>query len=165
MSHNTLCRPKVSKEQPPKQAVPPESAHKAAPKTGRVALKCLKSSFQNRLWRPKVFKKQVQSTLCRPKVLKKQFPKQAVPPRLGAVQNATFELQKAPGHDLVQKGRFPLLPEKKLNSRPKAVHHGKFEFQKAPGHDLAQKCRFSSLLPEDKFTSRPGAVQNAKFEL
>ena len=55
-----------------------------------------------------------------------------------AVQNAKFELQKAPGQALVQKGRFGSFPQEKINSRHQAVQNGKFELQKALGQDLAQ---------------------------
>ena len=92
------------------------------------------------------------------------FPKHPKNSRPRAVQNDKFELQKAAGQDLAQKGRFGSFPQEKFNTRPRAVKNDKFELQKAPGQDLAQSGRFGSFL-EERFNCRPRAVQSDKFEL
>ena len=79
-----------------------------------------------------------------------------------AVPNATFELQKAPGQDLAQKGRFGSFPKETLNSQARAVQNANFELQQAPSQELAQKGRFGSF-PQEKINSRPRAVQDGKF--
>ena len=58
--------------------------------------------------------------------------------------------QKAPGQDLAQKDRFPMVPEGDFNCRPKGLPMAGNCFQKAPGQDLAQKGRFP-MVPEGDF--------------
>ena len=58
----------------------------------------------------------------------RSIPKASQRPR--AVQNCKFDVQKAPGQDLAQKGRFGSFPQEKFNSRPRAVQNGKFQLQK-----------------------------------
>ena len=99
-----------------------------------------------------------------PKFFTYFFPKHPKNSRPRAVQNDKFELQKAAGQDLAQKGRFGSFPQETINSQARAVQNGKFELQTAPSQDLAQKGRFGSF-PEEKFNSQPRAVQNDKFEL
>jgi hypothetical protein len=63
-------------------------------------------------------------------------------------QMAAICVQKAPGQDLAQNCRFPLIPEGDFNSRPRAAKWQKF--QKAFGQDLAQNGCFP-LIPEGEF--------------
>ena len=46
--------------------------------------------------------------------------------------------QKAPGQDLAQKGRFPMILEGDFNSRRKGRQMPEICFQKVPGRDLAR---------------------------
>ena len=69
--------------------------------------------------------------------------------------------QKAPGQDLAQKGRFPMIPEGTFNCRPKGPQMAEVCFQKA-GQDLAQNGRFP-MIPEEKVNSRPKGPQMAEI--
>ena len=75
-----------------------------------------------------------------PRLFPHLFPQHPKNSQAWAVQNATFELQTAPGHALAQKGRFGSFPQEKVNSQAWAVQNCKFELQKAPGQDLAQRA-------------------------
>ena len=56
--------------------------------------------------------------------------------------------RKVPGQDLGKNGRFPMIPEEKVNSRPRGRQMAEICFQKAPGQDLAKNGR-SPMIPED----------------
>jgi hypothetical protein len=62
--------------------------------------------------------------------------------------------QKAPGQDLAQDGRFPVIPEGAFNCRPRGLQMAEICFQTAPGQALAQKGRFPRV-PEGNFNCRP----------
>ena len=70
--------------------------------------------------------------------------------------------QKAPGQDLAQKGRFPMVPEGDFTCRPKGPQVAEGYFQKAPGQDLAQKSRFP-MSPEGNFTCRVKGRQTVEI--
>ena len=62
--------------------------------------------------------------------------------------------QKAPGQDLAQNGRFPMILEGTFNCGPKGPQMAEICCQKAPGQDLAQNGRFP-MIPEGIFNCRP----------
>ena len=66
--------------------------------------------------------------------------------------------QKAPGQDLAQEGRFPMVLEGDFNCRPKGPQMAEICFQRAPGQDLGQKGRFP-MVTEEKFNSLPRGCQ------
>ena len=76
-------------------------------------------------------------------------------------QNPKIWLQKAPGQDLAQKGRFLGIPEGNFNCRAPSHQNSKIWLQKAPSQDLAQKGRFLGI-PEGNFSYRapPPESQN-----
>jgi len=49
---------------------------------------------------------------------------------------------RLPGQDLAQKGRFPMVPEEKFNSRPKGLEMAEICFQKAPRPGFGPKGPF-----------------------
>ena len=81
--------------------------------------------------------------------------------RLGTPRMAEGCFQKAPGQDLAQTGRVPMVTEGDLNCRPKGPQTAEICFQKAPGQDLAQKEPFPSG-PRRQFNCRPKGPQIAE---
>ena len=66
--------------------------------------------------------------------------------------------ETAPGQELAQNGRFPMIPEGDFNSQPRGRQRPEICFQKAPGKDLAQKGHFPRV-PEGNFNCRPRGRQ------
>ena len=67
--------------------------------------------------------------------------------------------QKAPGQDLAQNGRFPMVPEENFNCRPRGRQMAEICCPKAPGQDLVKNGRFP-MVPEG---SRPGLGPKRPF--
>ena len=67
-------------------------------------------------------------------------------------------VQKAPGQDLAQNGRFPRIPDGEFNSRPRGRQMPEICCQTGPGQDLAQNGRFPRI-PGGEFNSRPRGRQ------
>ena len=97
--------------------------------------------------------------------------------RPGSPQSAKIWLQKAPGQDLAENGRFPIVPEGAFNCRPGSPHMANNWLEKAPGQDLAENGRFPivpeglaqngrfPMMPEGTFTCRPGSFQSCYWQV
>ena len=69
--------------------------------------------------------------------------------------------QKAPGQDLAQNGRFPMVPKGNCNCWPRGRQMAESCSQNVPGQDLANNGRFP-MVPEGNFNCRPRGGQMAE---
>ena len=80
-----------------------------------------------------------------------------------SLNQPTPRCQKAPGQDLAQTARFPMIPEGAFNCRLASRQSSKIWLQKAPGQDLAQNGRFPMIPEETLLIAGPKALQWQKF--